>query len=148
MARQPPPRLPDRGEAAELVDQGIRGVTSNPTIFAKAIEGEDDYDDQFAKLLKTHGVEECYWELVITDIIDALGVLRPVHDASDGVDGYVSLEVAPALAHDTDGTVGRGPQPCTSASTCPTCSSRSRPRPRGARHPDHDRREPAASTSP
>jgi transaldolase len=93
------------GKLQGLVDEGIRGVTSNPTIFAKAIEGEDDYDEQFKKLLDKHTVTECYWELVITDIIDALGVLRPVHDASDGVDGYVSLEVAPALAHDTEGTV-------------------------------------------
>ena len=93
------------GKLQKLVDQGIRGVTSNPTIFAKAIEGGDYYDEQFSKLLENHGVTECYWELVITDITDALGVLRPVHDESDGVDGYVSLEVAPALAHDTEGTV-------------------------------------------
>ncbi|HXQ60814.1 MAG TPA: transaldolase [Acidimicrobiales bacterium] len=94
-----------QGKLQKLVDEGIRGVTSNPTIFAKAIEGVDDYDEQFAKLLDKHSVTECYWELVITDIIDALAVLRPVHDSSDAVDGYVSLEVAPALAHDTDATV-------------------------------------------
>jgi transaldolase len=88
----------------KLVDQGIRGVTSNPTIFAKAIEGGDFYDEQFDKLLEKHPVSECYWEMVITDIVDALAVLRPVHDESDGVDGYVSLEVAPSLAHDTEGT--------------------------------------------
>ena len=94
-----------QGKLQKLVDQGIRGVTSNPTIFAKAIESGDFYDEQFDKLLEKHTVSECYWELVITDIVDALAVLRPVHDQSDGVDGYVSLEVAPALAHDTDGTV-------------------------------------------
>jgi len=94
-----------QGKLQKLVDQGIRGVTSNPTIFAKAIGGVDDYDEQFATLLAGHGVEECYWELVITDIIDALAVLRPVHDGSDGIDGYVSLEVAPALAHDSKATV-------------------------------------------
>jgi transaldolase len=93
------------GKLQDLVDQGIRGVTSNPTIFAKAIESGDYYDEQFAKLLEKHPVTECYWEMVITDITDALAVLRPVHDQSDGVDGYVSLEVAPALAHDTAGTV-------------------------------------------
>jgi transaldolase len=93
------------GKLESLVAQGIRGVTSNPTIFAKAIEGGDFYDEQFAKLLEKHPVTECYWEMVITDIIDALAVLRPVYDESDGVDGYVSLEVAPALAHDTEGTV-------------------------------------------
>jgi transaldolase len=93
------------GRLQGLVDQGIRGVTSNPTIFAKAIEAVDDYDEQFSKLLENHSVTESYWELVITDITDALAVLRPVHDQSDGVDGYVSVEVAPALAHDTAGTV-------------------------------------------
>ncbi len=93
------------GKLASLVAEGIRGVTSNPTIFAKAIEGGDFYDEQFAKLLEKHPVTECYWEMVITDIVDALAVLRPVYDESDGVDGYVSLEVAPALAHDTEGTV-------------------------------------------
>ncbi len=93
------------GHLAELVAQGIRGVTSNPTIFAKAIEGGNDYDEQFGTLLGSHTVEEAYWELVVTDIRDALAILRPVHDTSDGVDGYVSLEVAPGLAHDTDGTI-------------------------------------------
>jgi transaldolase len=93
------------GRLAELVAQGIRGVTSNPTIFAKAIEGGSDYDEQFGALLGSRSVEEAYWELVVTDIRDALAILRPVHDASDGVDGFVSLEVAPGLAHDTDGTI-------------------------------------------
>ena len=59
---------------------------------------------------------------MITDITDALAVLRPVHDASDGVDGFVSLEVAPALAHDTGGHRRLGPGSCTSGSTSPTCS--------------------------
>ena len=94
-----------QGKLQKLVEQGIRGVTSNPTIFAKAIEGVADYDEQFKSLLESHGVEASYWELVITDIIDALAVLQPVHDSSDGVDGYVSIEVAPSLAHDTSGTV-------------------------------------------
>jgi transaldolase len=98
------------GKLAELVAEGIRGVTSNPTIFAKAISGENDYDEQFRSLLATKNVEEAYWELVITDIVDALGVLRGVHDSSDGVDGYVSLEVAPSLAHDTAGTVASARQ--------------------------------------
>src|SRR5580693_7765692 len=98
------------GKLQNLVDEGIRGVTSNPTIFAKAIESGDYYDAQFDTLLKTHSVEDCYWEMVITDIIAALAVLRPVHDASDGVDGYVSLEVAPSLAHDTAGTVASARQ--------------------------------------
>jgi transaldolase len=93
------------GRLAELVGEGIRGVTSNPTIFAKAIEAGNDYDEQFKALLASHTIEEAYWELVLSDIRDALAVLRPVHDASHGIDGFVSLEVAPSLAHDTDGTI-------------------------------------------
>jgi transaldolase len=93
------------GHLAELVGQGIRGVTSNPTIFAKAISGEDDYDAQFTSLVPAMSVEDAYWELVIKDIVDALEVLRPVHESSGGADGFVSLEVAPALAHDAAGTV-------------------------------------------
>ena len=90
------------GRLQQLVDAGIRGVTSNPTIFQKAIAGSADYDEQFASLLQQHKVEEAYWELVLQDITDALDVMRPVYDASGGTDGFVSLEVAPALAHDTD----------------------------------------------
>jgi transaldolase len=93
------------GRLAALVEQGIRGVTSNPTIFAKAISGEDDYDEQFGDLLTSATVEEAYWELVTTDITEAAQVLAPVHASSDGVDGYVSVEVAPRLAHDTAGTI-------------------------------------------
>jgi len=92
------------GHLAELVAQGIRGLTSNPTIFARAIENSSDYDEQFADLLANHSVEEAYWELVFADIGDALAILRPVYDASGGDDGFVSIEVAPALAHDTEQT--------------------------------------------
>jgi len=93
------------GHLAELVKTGVRGVTSNPTIFAKAISGEDDYDEQFGSLIGSMSVEDAYWKLVIDDIVHALEVLRAVHDESHGTDGFVSLEVAPALAHDTEATV-------------------------------------------
>jgi transaldolase len=93
------------GTLSRLLDEGIRGITSNPTIFAKAIESEPDYDEQFAGLLATKSVEESYWELAITDITDALAMLAPVYEESSGADGFVSLEVAPALAHDTPGTI-------------------------------------------
>ena len=93
------------GTLAGLVDQGIRGVTSNPTIFAKAIEGQDTYDEQFGSLIATRSVEDAYWDLVVDDINGALAILRPVYDASEGGDGFVSVEVAPALAHDTEGTI-------------------------------------------
>jgi len=93
------------GGLQRLVDDGIRGVTSNPTIFQKAISSGDAYDDQFRELIKSMSVEEAYWGLVTDDIRHALGILRPVYDESKGVDGYVSLEVAPSLAHDTEGTI-------------------------------------------
>ena len=93
------------GEMQRWVDRGVRGVTSNPTIFQKAIEGSDTYDEQFASLLGSGmSVEDAYWELVITDIVDTLEILRPVHTESDGIDGYVSIEVSPLLARDTAGT--------------------------------------------
>jgi transaldolase len=93
------------GQLAELVSLGVRGITSNPTIFANAISGQDTYDEQFKSLMADHTVESAYLELAITDITHALELLRPMYDASDGEDGFVSLEVSPALAHDTEGTV-------------------------------------------
>ena len=68
------------GTLAGLVAQGIRGVTSNPTIFAKAISGQDTYDEQFGALIATTPVEDAYWDLVVDDILAALEVLRPVYD--------------------------------------------------------------------
>ncbi|MEQ1786716.1 MAG: transaldolase [Acidimicrobiales bacterium] len=93
------------GELAAWVERGIRGLTSNPSIFQKAISSGADYDEQFGDLV--HGgssVTDAYWQLVTTDIRGALELLRPVYDASDGVDGYVSVEVAPDLARDSAGT--------------------------------------------
>jgi transaldolase len=95
----------ENGQLAELVSMGVRGITSNPTIFANAISGQDTYDTQFKSLMKDHTVDSAYWELAITDIQNGLELLRPVYDNSDGEDGYVSLEVSPALAHDTETTV-------------------------------------------
>ena len=93
------------GTLQQLVDRGIRGVTSNPTIFQKAIAASSDYDDQFAELTRRLSVEDAYWELVIDDIRHACDVLRPVFDESRGGDGRVSIEVSPAVARDTDGTL-------------------------------------------
>src|SRR6266545_1059954 len=94
------------GTLARLVADGIRGVTANPTIFAKAIQGSDAYDEQFAALTAAgRSVSDAYWDLVVDDIVDALGLLRPTFDASGGTDGFVSIEVAPELARDTDATV-------------------------------------------
>ncbi|HVM03306.1 MAG TPA: transaldolase, partial [Acidimicrobiales bacterium] len=93
------------GRLGELVELGVRGVTSNPTIFAKAFQAGQDYDAKFADLIGTHSVEDAYWELVIEDVSSALSVLAPVYDQSGGRDGFVSLEVAPAIASDADATV-------------------------------------------
>jgi transaldolase len=94
------------GELARWVERGVRGITSNPTIFQKAIADSADYDDQFGELVDGGGsVDDAYWSMVTSDIRDALRILRPVHDASDGVDGFVSVEVAPDLARDRDGTL-------------------------------------------
>jgi transaldolase len=88
-----------------MVANGIRGVTANPTIFARAIEGSDDYDDQFHALISAGtSVRDAYWELVVADVEGACSVLLPVFDASIGADGFVSIEVAPELARDTDST--------------------------------------------
>lgn len=94
------------GQLAELVQRGVRGLTSNPTIFQKAIQGSPDYDAQFKELITgdDHPIIDDYWKLVLQDINSALDVLDPVYVATDGLDGYVSVEVDPGLAHDTDGT--------------------------------------------
>jgi transaldolase len=94
------------GELERWVQRGVRGITSNPTIFQKAIAAGTDYDAQFSDLVGDGtSVVDAYWDMVIKDIEDGLRILRPVHDASDGVDGYVSVEVAPELARDTEGTI-------------------------------------------
>jgi len=94
------------GELQGWVDRGARGITSNPSIFQKAMTGTDAYDEQLRSLAaEGASVEESYWKLVVRDIMDALEILRPVHESSDGLDGYVSVEVDPRLATDTGGTI-------------------------------------------
>jgi transaldolase len=94
------------GDLAQWVEKGVRGITSNPTIFQKAIAGATDYDDAFAESMSGGAsIDTAYWSLVMADIEAALAILRPVHDASDGADGFVSVEVAPDLANDTEGTI-------------------------------------------
>jgi transaldolase len=90
------------GELASLIGHGIRGITSNPTIFAKAITGSHDYDDQICALFAAGASPtDAYWAVVLTDIDHALAQLHHIWVASDGEDGYVSVELAPDLAHDT-----------------------------------------------
>ncbi len=94
------------GRLAQWTEMGIRGLTSNPSIFQKAIAGSDSYDAQFRNLIAGGmPVEDAYWELVLSDIGGALEVMRPVHDATGGTDGFVSVEVDPSLADDTAATI-------------------------------------------
>jgi transaldolase len=94
------------GALAELVQRGVRGLTSNPTIFQKAIQGSADYDEQFtSEMLKGSTARDAYWELVIQDIHGALDVFADLYAQSNGSDGFVSVEVDPSLAHDTAGTL-------------------------------------------
>lgn len=94
------------GELQEWIDRGVRGLTSNPSIFAAAMIQTDDYDAELSELASAgSSIEDAYWQLVVGDIRQALELLRPVHDASGGEDGYVSVEVSPDLAHDEAGTV-------------------------------------------
>jgi transaldolase len=94
------------GELQALIDQGVTGVTSNPTIFEKAIAGSTDYDDALHRLVDAgKNAEEIYEALVLEDIQQATDVLHPVYERTEGADGYVSLEASPKLAHDTEGTI-------------------------------------------
>jgi transaldolase len=94
------------GALARMVADGIRGVTANPTIFARSITGSRDYDEQFSALMAAgKSVDEAYWELLISDTSQALSVLRPVFDGGDCIDGFVSVEVSPELAHDASATI-------------------------------------------
>jgi transaldolase len=97
------------GGLRELVDEhGIRGVTSNPTIFEKAMASGSDYDAQLREVTASGASPvDAYWDLVTTDIAHAADLLRPCFDELDGADGFVSVEVAPDLAHDTDGTIAQ-----------------------------------------
>jgi transaldolase/glucose-6-phosphate isomerase len=94
------------GELQRRIDQGVRGVTSNPTIFDKAIADNSHYAADLRRLVgQGQSVEDIYEALALDDIGRAADLLRPVYEDTDGLDGYVSLEVSPALAHDTQATI-------------------------------------------
>ncbi|XP_010250505.1 PREDICTED: uncharacterized protein LOC104592737 [Nelumbo nucifera] len=89
-----------------LIASGVRGVTSNPAIFQKAISTSNAYNEQFRELVQAgKDIESAYWELVVKDIQDACKLFEPIYDQTDAADGYVSVEVSPKLADDTKGTV-------------------------------------------
>ena len=94
------------GELARLRDEGLTGVTSNPTIFEKAVSGSTDYDEAMVRLVAAkRKPPEILWELMVEDIQAAADVFRPVHDKTRGEDGYVSIEVSPTVAKSTRRTI-------------------------------------------
>src|ERR1700686_1015094 len=95
------------GELRRLIDQdGLRGITSNPSIFEKAITGSNDYADYLGQLIAQRlGTGEIYERIAVRDIQDAADILLPVYKSTNKRDGYVSLEVSPTLARDTPGTI-------------------------------------------
>jgi len=103
-------RMIENGELKNrVVKEGLRGITSNPAIFSKAITQGQEYDAQIRQVTAAGGtIEAVYEALVVTDIRNACDILRPVFDKTGGVDGFLSLEVSPHLARDTDGSVAEG----------------------------------------
>lgn len=94
------------GLATLIEEDGIRGVTSNPTIFDKAIAGGEGYDDQLLELHRQGaGAEDAFWALAVDDIGAGADLLRPIYDRLDRGDGFISIEVSPLLAHDTKATI-------------------------------------------
>src|SRR5437588_8618270 len=95
------------GELQRMVEEeSLRGVTANPSIFEKAILGSDDYDEELEELAREQlEPKEIYERVAIRDVQEAAGVLAELHRQTDGRDGFVSLEVGPELAHDTEGTL-------------------------------------------
>src|SRR5262245_25898990 len=101
--------LLENGELAGLVDAGVRGLTSNPTIFEKAIVASTDYEEPLRKLAAAGlSPTQIYEELAVEDIRGACDLLLPVYESSGGVDGRVSLEVLPELAANTEQTISEG----------------------------------------
>ena len=96
----------ESGELKRLIDRGLRGMTSNPTIFEKAIGAGSDYDEQLATLVGSEkSADALFWDLAIQDIQSACDAFASVYESSGGNDGFVSLEVSPLLANDTAGTI-------------------------------------------
>ena len=112
------------GKLAEMMEKdAVVGVTSNPTIFQKAIAGGDAYDDQMREVLaEEQDAKEVFLKLAVQDVKNACDLLRPVWDGGQGQDGYVSIEVDPNLAYDTQRDDRRGAARCTSWSTSRTAS--------------------------
>lgn len=94
------------GALKQAIETGIRGVTSNPSIFQKAIAGSDAYDEDIqAQLGEGKSAAEIFQTVAVKDIQDTCDLFRPIYDESNGTDGFVSIEVLPSLARDTEGTL-------------------------------------------
>jgi transaldolase len=97
------------GELKTLTEQdGVSGMTSNPTIFEKAIGGSTDYDSSLRSAIAADSsltVDALFWRLAVEDIQMATDIIRPAYEKTGGADGFVSLEVSPTLAHDTEGSI-------------------------------------------
>jgi transaldolase len=102
------------GELAQLIDsRGVLGITSNPAIFEKAIAGNAIYDTQIEEGIKAgKSLNDIYESLIFTDIRQACDILRPVYDKTNGIDGYVSIEVPPTIAADTASTISEARRYC------------------------------------
>lgn len=99
-------RMTRSGELATLIDKGLRGMTSNPSIFEHAIASGTDYDQDISRLIQAHSADRDVFEaLAIEDVREAADAFRPVFDETRGADGFVSIEVSPALARDTQGSI-------------------------------------------
>ena len=101
--------LESGGLAKMIAEDGIVGVTSNPTIFEKAMASGNAYDDQL-RSLSNMSIEEAYWDLVVQDVGAAADMFRPTYDATEGNDGFVSIEVSPDIAADTKATIDMAQQ--------------------------------------
>src|SRR4030088_1689393 len=103
-----------QGDLKKLIDtDGVKGVTSNPSIFEKAIGSSDEYDGAIGQAVRTgdRPIADLFEELAVEDIQNAADVLRPIYDRLNGEDGFVSLEVSPYLAMDTKGTTVEARRP-------------------------------------
>jgi transaldolase len=97
------------GELQAMIERGVRGLTSNPTIFEHAIGGSSDYDDSLRDLAASDRTDlEVFEVLAVEDVRAAADLFRPLYDETRGRDGYVSLEVSPRLARDTENTIAEG----------------------------------------
>ena len=136
------------GTLKRYIDElSVTGLTSNPTIFDHAIKNSTAYDAAIRQKLKEgKSGEALFFELALEDLTRAADLFRPIYDRTNGVDGWVSLEVSPLLAHDTASTLAAAKELCTPGPGGPTCSSRF-PAPRKACPPSKRRSSPACRST-